>query len=143
MIQQAEQERDVLLRELNESRTKADQLRMTLMDSKSNSESTYKSLLSSEQSAREANAQLRKYCQKLMLHLSEVQAELGAQSSHQSQKNRDGKERERDLQQRLDILAKENQHLHDTRLVQCIFIINHLHVHSFTWFVQSSFLVIF
>ena len=95
-----------------------DQLRITLADSKSNSDRTYKSLFSSEQRTREVNAQLRKYCQKLTTHLSEIQAELSAQSTRHSQKNRVDKERERELKQQLDILLEENKQLHERRLVE-------------------------
>ena len=117
LIQRAEQERDVLLRELNDSRAKEDQLRMALIDSRGNSDSTYKSLLSSEQRSRKANSQLRKHCQKLMTHLSEIQAALSVQNTHHSHKSQVSQEREDNLQQRLDILVEENQQLHETSLL--------------------------
>ena len=74
----------------------------------------------SEQRARRANSQLRKYCQQLMTHLSEVQAELNAQNSHHSDKTQASKQREEELQRRLDVLIEENEQLHETRFVGCV-----------------------
>ena len=55
-----------------------------------------------------------------MTHLSEVQAELNAQNSHHSDKTQASKQREEELQRRLDVLIEENEQLHETRFVGCV-----------------------